>query len=241
MAVLFQPSRSRRETSLVTSLWTTWQPDSAGLSRLQPRRWLEGPFSGARSFQKPTRRRSLLPPLPYLPTHRGPELVLLHITGLGNKTGPPPHLSDPQAEAGAAGRAQAAAISQPGPRPAWPTALPGLHKPVRRMATAVSQTRKLVLGGAQGSKGAKKPADAGPHVYPEGDPWTAGPAGPQVPCTSYPGFCRHLAPVPHAHTERALEEAVCEVPFGPRMESVCCSSSGQSPLNKNNPHVLVFV
>lgn len=37
------------------------------------------------------------------------------------------------------------------------------------------------------------------------------------------------------------DATVPEVPFGPRMKSVCCSSSGQSPLNKNNPHVLVFV
>ena len=51
-----------------------------------------------------------------------------------------------------------------------------------------------------------------------------------------------LTPGPDATRPREHgRKAVLEVPFGPRMKSVCCSSSGQSPLNKNNPHVVVFV
>ena len=45
-----------------------------------------GPFSGARSFQKPTRRHSLLPPLPYLPAlTEALSLSFSTSQGLGNR------------------------------------------------------------------------------------------------------------------------------------------------------------
>ena len=170
---------------MVTSLWTTWQPTLQGSPASSPERWLERPF--LRSLILPEAHETPFPPFssPSLAsTHRCPELVLLHITGVREQSERPPHTPQTcRLRLGGwlgAGCCHQSALATPGVvgHPSWsPQACE------TRGGSPVSQTRKPVLGGPGLQRCQEASGDTGPHVYPEGDLWTAGPAGPQVPRT----------------------------------------------------------
>ena len=190
MAVLFQPSRSRDEKHPWSQACGPLGSHVCGaLPPPAPSAGWRGPFSGAQSFQKPARHRSLLSPLTHLPALTGAlSLSFSTSQGLGNKSRDPPMPLKPAGRGWAAGRAQAAAISQPRATPCVVGHPSCSSQACETRGGSVSQTRKPVLGGPGLQRCQEASGDTGPHVYP-GDPWTAGPAGPQVPHASYPGFC----------------------------------------------------
>ena len=159
MAVLFQPSRSRDEKHPWSQACGPLGSHVCGaLPPPAPSAGWRGPFSGAQSFQKPARHRSLLSPLTHLPALTGAlSLSFSTSQGLGNKSRDPPCPSNPQAEAGRlAGHRLRPSVS-PGPRPAWSATLPALHKPVRHVVALFHRQGSRCWEG-QASKGAKKPA-----------------------------------------------------------------------------------
>lgn len=176
-----------------------------------------------------------LPPSshPFACIHRCPEFVLLHITGVRDEARDPTE----QAEA-----------RPPAPHPTRSPAIPGpvrlaMVPPFHRQGGGCQEGQRFKgtrTVRATQQQAAMQAATGHVTVCPDGDLRTAGPAGPQIPAhpSPGPGSGRRL---PRRHTPQEAREGDSRGALWTPNQSVCCSSSGQSPLNKNDPHVLVFV